>query len=55
MPNLLDLPSDILDKINNMVIEDKNKDLLKYFFGEWKSSVMYRSGGFWYIKLYQPD
>lgn len=38
---LLDLPRDILDKINNFVIQDKKKEVLDIFFFNWKEMVSY--------------
>lgn len=45
MTNFLDLPKEILDKINEMVLKEQNKDILKYWFFEWKEMVTYYSGG----------
>jgi hypothetical protein len=38
---LLDLPRDVLDKINGYVIQEKNKDLLEIFFFNWKEMITY--------------
>jgi hypothetical protein len=38
---LLDLPRDVLDKINGYVIQEKNKDLLEIFFFNWKDMITY--------------
>jgi hypothetical protein len=45
MPNYLDLPIEILDKINNYVIIEKNKDILRSWFFYWKETISYYVGG----------
>lgn len=51
MTNLLNLPEEILNKINDYVIESKNKDRLTLFFDEWKEQVIYYSNGKKYITI----
>lgn len=49
MVKYLDLPDEILNKINDYVIESKNKDVLTLFFNEWKEQVIYYVNGKKYI------
>lgn len=52
MANYLDLPIEILDKINGYVIHSKNKDVLSFWFNEWKEQVSYYVKGKRYIVFY---
>jgi hypothetical protein len=45
MANYLDLPIEILDKINNYVLIEKNKDILRLWFFYWKETISYYSNG----------
>ena len=51
MTNLLNLPEEILNKINDYVIESKNKDISSFFFYEWKEQVIYYVNGKKYITI----
>jgi hypothetical protein len=48
---LTDLPCDILNKIHSIGEHMKMKDLIAYYFWEWKQTVVYTYKGKYYIRF----
>lgn len=49
MANFLDLPDEILEKIWNMVLKENEKELMAWYFFQWKQMVIYQVGGYFKI------